>query len=214
VEAVARLLEERDGVAPQAAREAAMAAQCHIGMARRLARDPEARARREKVLELPLGAASVGQAVLAAGELVEVAQAEAKAQLEERDAVDRAALHRALGVQEGDRSMPPAARAAVRQFDEDSKRRATRLQRDVLDRAMLDLLSFYRDVLAVQNRAGVELINGGHAGAVERVAQTSGEAATLRRIEALDQARQRLAGNVQPALALEAMAVGLVLAGE
>ena len=52
VEAVARLLVERDGVDPAVADTAARAAQSHIGMARRLARDPDARDRRRRTLEL------------------------------------------------------------------------------------------------------------------------------------------------------------------
>jgi len=49
---VARLLVERDGVDPALADAAARAAQSHIGLARRLARDPEARERRAKTLRL------------------------------------------------------------------------------------------------------------------------------------------------------------------
>jgi DNA polymerase-3 subunit delta' len=44
------------------------------------------------------------------------------------------------------------------------------------------------------------------------VADTSTAAATLRRVEVITEARGRLAGNVAPALAMEAMAVGLALA--
>ena len=78
VQAVAELLVRRDGVEPGLALIAARAAQSHIGIARRLARDPEARARRSRVLALATSVRGVGDAVLAAGELVEVAQAEAK----------------------------------------------------------------------------------------------------------------------------------------
>src|SRR5690606_28302855 len=42
-EVVARLLVERDGIDEDLALEAALAAQSHIGVARRLARDPQAR---------------------------------------------------------------------------------------------------------------------------------------------------------------------------
>src|SRR5690606_14167134 len=52
VEDVAALLVARDGVDPAVADAAARAAQSHIGLARRLARDPEARARRVRTLEL------------------------------------------------------------------------------------------------------------------------------------------------------------------
>ena len=99
--------------------------------------------------------------MLAAGELVETAQADAKAATEQRDAEEKAELLRSMGA-EGAATLPPALRTQVRQLEEDQKRRATRAQRDVLDRAMVDLLSLYRDVLVVQLGAGVDLVNVEH----------------------------------------------------
>lgn len=208
VEAVADLLVRRDGVDPAVAAVAARAAQSHIGIARRLARDPEARARRSRVLSIPPRVRGVGDAVLAAGELVETAQADAKASTEDRDATERAALLRSMGA-EGAATVPPALRAQVRQLEEEQKRRATRAQRDVLDRAMTDLLSLYRDVLVIQLRAGVELVNVEHEEAVRTLAETSTPEQTVRRMDAIGQARTRLAGNVAPLLAVEAMTIAL-----
>lgn len=208
VEAVAGLLVRRDGVDPTTALVAARAAQSHIGIARRLARDPEARARRAAVLAVAPRIRGVGDAVLAAGELVETAQAEAKAATEQRDAEERAALLHTLGA-EGAATLPPTVRAQVRQLEEDQKRRATRAQRDVLDRAMVDLLSLYRDVLVVQLGADVDLVNVEEEPAVRRLAESTTAEQTLRRMDAVGQARTRLAGNVAPLLAVEAMAIAL-----
>lgn len=208
VEAVTRLLVTRDGVDAHVAEVAARAAQSHVGIARRLARDPEARARRTAVLAIASRIRGVGDAVLAAGELVETAQADAKAATEERDAAERAALLHQLGA-DGAGTLPPAVRGEVRRLEEEQKRRATRAQRDVLDRAMVDLLSLYRDVLVVQLGAGVELVNVEHDAAVRALAADSTAEQTLRRMDAVGQARTRLAGNVAPLLAVEAMAVAL-----
>lgn len=208
VDAVAALLVSRDGVDPAVAAVAARAAQSHVGIARRLARDPEARARRSAVLGIAAKIRGVGDAVLAAGELVETAQADAKAATEQRDAEEKAALLRSMGA-EGAATLPPTLRTQVRQLEEDQKRRATRAQRDVLDRAMVDLLSLYRDVLVVQLGAGVELVNIEHTEAVSTLAAASTAEQTLRRMDAVGQARTRLAGNVAPLLAVEAMAVAL-----
>ena len=208
VEAVAGLLVRRDGVDPVTALVAARAAQSHVGIARRLARDPEARARRNRVLELAGGIRGVGDAVLAAGELVETAQAEARAATGEKDAAERAALLHSLGA-EGAATLPPALRAQVRQLEEEQKRRATRSQRDVLDRSMVDLLSLYRDLLVVQLGADVELVNAEHEQLVRELAAGTTPAQTLRRMDAVGVARTRLAGNVAPLLAVEAMAVAL-----
>lgn len=203
-EAVAELLVTRDGVDPEIAHVAARAAQSHVGVARRLARDPEARERRSKVLSIPASIRGVGDAVLAAGELVEIAQTDAKAATADRDAAERAELLRSLGA-EGETRLPPALRAQLTQLEKDQKRRATRVQRDVLDRAMVDLLSLFRDVLMVQLGAGLELMNVEHREVVTELAQSSTPEQTLHRMDAIGVARTRLAGNVAPLLAVEAM---------
>ncbi|MCC2336307.1 DNA polymerase III subunit delta' [Cellulomonas wangsupingiae] len=208
VDAVVELLVRRDGADPHVAQVAARAAQSHIGIARRLARDPQARAARASVLSLASRVRGVGDAVLAAGELVETAQADAKAATEERDAAERNELLRGMGA-EGANTLPPSLRAQVRQLEEEQKRRATRAQRDVLDRAMVDLLSLYRDVLVVQLGADVDLVNVEQEGEVRALAAGSTPEQTLRRMDAVGQARTRLAGNVAPLLAVEAMAIAL-----
>lgn len=205
---VAALLVRRDGIDPQMAAFAARAAGSHVGLARRLARDEGARIRRREVLALPAQVRDVGTAVLAAGQLVEVAAEEAKAATEARDAAEREALLTSLGAH-GQATLPPAVRAQVRQLEENQKRRATRAQRDVLDRSLLDLLSLYRDVLVVQLGADVPLVNTAEAAEVARLAGDSTAEQTIRRMDAIAEARERLEGNVAPLLAMEAMAVAL-----
>jgi DNA polymerase III subunit delta' len=207
-DAVASLLVERDGIDPRLAGVAARAAQSHIGIARRLARDPDARDRRARLLAIPASIRGVGDAVLAAGRLVEVSQAEAKAATEDRDAREKAALLRALGAEAG-ATLPPALRTQVKALEDEQKRRATRAQRDVLDRSMIDLLSLYRDVLVVQLGADVELVNVELEDTVRGLAGSSTAEQTLRRMDAIGEARTRLAGNVAPLLAVEAMTIAL-----
>jgi len=207
-DAVAALLVERDGVSQEVALEAARAAQSHIGVARRLARDTGARARRDQVLALATEIRGVGDAVLAAADLVSVADDDAKASAEDRDGAERAELMVTLGVDDSGR-LPPALRAQVRQLEDDQKRRATRMKRDVLDRAILDLMSLYRDAAAVQVGASVHLVNESHRGHIEQLAARTTLADTVRCLDALGTARTRLAGNVAPLLAMEAMTLAL-----
>ncbi|GIG53806.1 DNA polymerase III subunit delta' [Demequina activiva] len=207
-EVVARLLIERDGVEPELARQCAYAAQSHIGVARRLARDPAARARRDQVLALATDIRGVGDAVLAAADLVAVAEEDAKAATEERDVEERNALLRTLGADDGGR-LPPALRSQVKQLEDDQKRRATRHKRDVMDRAIVDLMSLYRDVAAVHVGAAQPLINESHRGHIEALAARTELADTMRCLDALSTTRDRLASNVAPLLALEAMALAL-----
>jgi DNA polymerase III subunit delta' len=205
---VAELLVRRHGVDPAVAAFAARAAGSHVGVARRLALDEGARIRRRDVLRLPGALSTVGTAVLAAAELVSVAAEEAKDATAERDAVERAALLHSLGA-EGAGTLPPAVRAQVKQLEENQKRRATRAQRDVLDRSLVDLLSLYRDVLVVQLGADVELVNAELADEVARLARGSSPDGTVRRMDALGVARERISANVAPLLAVEALMVEL-----
>lgn len=207
-EAVADLLVRRDGADPATALSAARAAQSHVGLAKRLARDAGARERRTAVLSIARRIRGVGDAVLAAGELVEVAKAEATSATQERDAAEKAELLRTLGVADGE-TLPPRLRSQLKQLEDDQKRRATRHQRDVLDRAMVDLLSLYRDVLVVQLGAEVELVNAELADTVRALAADSTPEQTVRRMDSIGVARTRLGGNVAPLLALEAMAIAL-----
>src|SRR5690606_30731442 len=192
---VAGLPVRRGGIDADVALAAARAAQSHGGLARRRARGPEGRERRRAGREIAQRIRGVGDAVLAAGELVEVSKAEATAATAERDAVERAEFMRGLGVQEGD-TLPPRLRSQVKQLEDDQKRRATRRQRDVLDRSMVDLLSLYRDVLVVQLGATVDLINVEHAAAVRTLAADSTPKQTIRRTDPIGAPRAPLEGHV------------------
>lgn len=206
---VAALIQRRDGVDTETAERAARHAQSHIGMAHRLATSEQARQRRERTLELALTVRSVSSAVLAAAELLEIAGADAKAITEERDAEERERALRSLGVEPGG-TIPLALRTQLRQLEEDQKRRATRSLRDGIDRILTDLLSLYRDVMMLQLGSGSELVNtelGGRLGALS--ARTT-PAATLAAMDVIATARQRIDGNVAPALAVEAMLTAIL----
>jgi DNA polymerase-3 subunit delta' len=208
-EAVAELLVERDGVDPQMAVFAARAAQSHIGMARRLATDEQARIRRREVLQVPLRLHSVGEAVLHAAQLLDTARAEADDGTAERDEAERADLLRALGADPQARTQPPYIRSQLKTLTDNQKRRATRFVRDMIDRSLLDLLSLYRDVLVVHADPGAELVNAEMRPDVERLAQRLAPSQAVRCMDAIRDARERIAANVAPLLALEAMAVRL-----
>lgn len=208
VQAVAELLIERDGVQPELAQECARAAQSHIGMARRLALHPDARAYRAKVLQIATGIRGVGDAVLAAKELVDDATEQSKTATGERDAAERAELLQALGIEAGAR-VPPALRAQVRRMEDDQKRRAKRALVDLLDRSMVDLLSFYRDVLITQLGSGQDVVNTAAAEAVEGQARNTRPEQSVRRMRAVGVARGRMAANAAPLLTMEALAVAL-----
>ena len=208
-EAVAELLSRRDGIDPDAALAAARAAQSHVGLARRLARDADARARRDEIVALPLRITDFGAAMAAADALVQVAGAESGASAAERNAAEREKLLLQLGADPAARTQPPAVRSALTQLEKDQKARATRFTRDMVDRALIDLASTYRDALMLSVGAQVDLVNVTQTDAVQELARRLDPAGLLRALDAIGLARTRIEANVPPQLALEAMAISL-----
>ncbi|WP_328651298.1 DNA polymerase III subunit delta' [Micromonospora sp. NBC_00330] len=210
--AVAEVLVRRDGIAPDVAQWAAAAAQGHVGRARRLARDPEARKRREAVLAVPRRLTGVGAAFDAASALIEAAEAEAEASVTEADTTERAALETALGAGGTGRGAAGAMRGAAGQLKELEKRqksRATRAQRDALDRALVDLAGFYRDALTMALRAPVAPVHTDTAALAGAGAQKWDAEGALRRLEAVLACRAAIEANVKPRIAVEAMMLAL-----
>ena len=208
--AVAKVLIERDGIEPARALAAARAAQGHVGRARRLATDPSAAKRRSDVLRVPLSATSLGPALAAAAALVRTAEEEAKAVTEELDEPERHSLRRAYGEGSSGKGVAKAMRGmagAMKDLEDRQKSRATRVKRDTLDQALLELALFYRDVMMVQLGASVELANSDAD--LRQVASGSSAEATLRRIQAIMRCRERLTLNVAPLLAVEEMTLSL-----
>jgi DNA polymerase III subunit delta' len=203
---VAELLVRRNGVDPASALRAARESQSHIGMAQRLATNADARKRRSRTLQLALGISTVSDAVLAAATLLELAADDAKAITQERDAEERADALRSLGVAPGG-TIPAALRSQLKAMEDDQKRRATRSLRDGIDRILVDLLSLYRDVLLLQLGAPTEPVNLAIRPELEAAAARSTPAATLATLDAIATARDRIDGNVAPALALESMLI-------
>jgi len=211
-DAVAAMLGTRDGVSADLAAWAAAAAQGHVGRARRLARDPHARERRSAVLAVPRQLAGVGACFEAASALIEAAEAEAAAAVTETDAAERAALQTALGAGGTGRGAAAAARGAAGQLKDLERRqksRATRAQRDALDRALVDLAGFYRDVLAVALAAPVAPVHTDTAAMASAAASRWTAESALRRLSAVLDCRAAIEANVKPRIAVEAMMLAL-----
>jgi DNA polymerase-3 subunit delta' len=212
VDAVADALVRRDGIAPDVARWAAAAAQGHVGRAALLARDAEARKRREAVLAVPRQLTGVGAAFDAASALIEAAEAEAAAAVAELDEAERAALQTALGAGGTGRGTAGALRGAAGQLKDLEKRqksRATRAQRDALDRALVDLAGFYRDAVVAALGAPVAPVHTDTAAMAEAGARRWGAEGALRRLEAVLECRAAIEANVKPRVAVEAMMLTL-----
>ena len=212
-QAVAEVLVRRDGVDPAMAAFAAQAAQGHIGRARRLALHEDARSERRDVLSLPRSLQGVGSALQAAKDLVDAAQAEAARLNKDRDASEKDELSTALGGGATGKgysgSAPRGGAGALKELEKRQKSRGTRTSRDALDRALVDLAAFYRDVLLIQLGTGTTLIHGDLGEQAATIARATTAEATLRRIQAVLDCRTALDGNVAPLLAVESMALSL-----
>ncbi len=209
VEAVAGLLTRRDGVDPSMARYAARAAQSHVGLARRLARDEGARIRRRDVISLPGKIRTIGDAIGAAADLATITDEESTAASTERDAAQRARLMETLGADPAARTQPPHIRSQLSALEKEQKTRATRFGRDMVDRSLVDLLSIHRDALVLRLGAKVDLVNQDSIDLVRSLASSHSAEQLLQAMDAIGEARERINANVPPLLALEAMAVTL-----
>ena len=212
-DAVAEVLVQRDGVDPATARWASRVAQGHVGRARRLARDPQAQARRRAVLSVPRSLTRVAACFDAADALIKAAEEEAAAATVELSARETEGLKQALGAGGTGKGAAGAARGTAGQLKELERRqksRATRAQRDALDRALVDLAAFYRDVLMLRLGAPVSLVHADIADLAEAAAAKWTPESVLRRIEAVLGCREAIELNVKPRIAVEAMMLGLL----
>jgi DNA polymerase-3 subunit delta' len=201
-----------EGVDPAMAAFAARAAQGHIGRARALATDEQARLRRQEVLRIPGRLRDLPSCLAAAADLLDAASDDAKAITDPMDVREEGELLRAYG--EGADGVTSArikrlASSALKELQRTQKSRRTRAVRDQLDRALVDLIAYYRDVLVLQTGSPVSLVNEELRPALESEAATSDVVRTGRRLEAVSRARLALQANVAPLLALEALTVEL-----
>lgn len=212
--AVADVLVRRDKVPRADAEWAARAAQCHVGRARRLACDPQARDRRRAVLAIPASLTSLAACFAAADDLVGAAEAEARALSDELDGQETEALKVALGAGGTGKGTAGTARGtagALKDLERRQKSRATRAQRDALDRALVDLAGYYRDVLACQFGADVPPAHPDVEADVRKLARVLPPESVLTRLDAVLACRKALELNVKPRIAVEALTTALRL---
>ena len=217
VDAVADVLVRRDGVDPALAAWSAAAAGGHVGRARHLARDETARLARKAVLDVPLSLVSLAACLNAADDLVGAAKEESDRTSAELDGAETEAVKQSLGVGARGPGVAAASRGAgqLKELEKRQKSRATRLGRDSLDRALVDLAALYRDalVVATSGTEGVTLAHPDRRADAEELARRIGPEGALRRIDAVLDCRRALEQNVKPQVAVEALTVALRLPG-
>jgi len=201
--AITKLLIERDQIETKTAEFVARASGGHIGRARRLALDATARQNRENILRLPLMIKDIASAYKAAQFLVDSAKSEAVADAEEKDQNEISKLKEAWGSTGS--KMVTGGSKAIKELEKEQKSRSTRMVRDYLDRALLDLATLYRDIMLVQANSTESLINQDLLEEIKQLAALKSPARTVEQIDAILRTRRNLAQNAAPLLLIEAL---------
>jgi DNA polymerase-3 subunit delta' len=201
--AVAKLLIERDHINKELAEFAARASQGHIGIAKHLATNKQSRDNRLATLKLPLTIKCITTAYKAAELLVNSAKTQAYTDSENRDETDLANLKQAWGSTGS--KMPTGGAKAIKELEKEQKTRGTRMVRDYLDRALLDLATLYRDVLLVQSGSGDNLTNQDIKDVITNIANSTTKSKTQINMQAILKARINLAYNSTPLLITESL---------
>ncbi len=205
LDAITKVLVTRNGISPGMADLIARVSQGHIGRANLLARSETMRSNRKKIMCLPLQLESLPAAFHAAKFLVDLATAEANASSEKHDEMEIEKLQVAYGKGATGRGMALGGAKAVRELEKELKSRTTRIIRDSIDGALLDIATFFRDVMIMQAGNPNLVINTDMRDVMERYAAKSSSHSTIYKIAAIMEARESLARNAAPLVTCEAL---------
>ena len=198
------------GVDPAMAAFAARASQGHIGRARGLATEEQARMRRQSDLRTVFNLRDVPTCVVAAGEIVKEATSAANTRADLLDTKEDEQLKLAFGIEDGTRVTGSSKRtvdAAKKQLLATQKTRRKRMVRDEVDRSLVDLLGLYRDILMIQLGSSLELINQEMRPQMEQLAARGNAADSTRILETIELTRASVQANTPPQLAVEALMI-------
>ncbi|SUE16420.1 DNA polymerase III delta' subunit [Rhodococcus gordoniae] len=212
VDAIARVLEATDDIDPKTAQWAASVSAGHVGRARRLAVDEGARDNRARALAVAGAVLRPATTYAAADELGRSAETEAKEISAERDERETEELKTALGAGGTGKGAAGALRGSagvLKELERTQKSRKTRTERDIMDRALIDLAGLYRDALVHAFGSRVTLNHPDMSDRAADLASRTRPEALLECIEAILDCREALAQNVKPRFALAALAARL-----
>jgi DNA polymerase-3 subunit delta' len=205
IDAVTQVLIKRDIISPTMADFAARVSQGHIGRAKYLANNELVRSNRKVIMQLPLQLGSLAAAFQAAQTLVDLATTEANASSDDRDEKEVEKLQEAYGKGATGRGMATGAAKAVKELEKEQKSRATRMVRDSIDGALLDLATFYRDVMMAQAGVTDSIINSDMRSEIESYATSFPAHTAAQKLSAILEARNHLAMNAAPLVTCEAL---------
>jgi DNA polymerase-3 subunit delta' len=190
---------------------AAKVSQGHIGRARFLATNETARSNRKVIMQLPIQLGSLASALQAAQTLVDLATEEAKSTSGSRDEIEIEKLQEAYGKGATGRGMATGGSKAVKELEKEQKSRSTRMVRDSIDGALLDLATFYRDVMMIQSGSTEALINSDLSREIATYSTSAPASSSIKKLDDIMLTRTHLAMNAAPLAACEALMCRLAL---
>ena len=205
IDSVTQVLIKRDNISPTMADFAARVSQGHIGRAKYFATSESGRRNRKVIMQLPLQLGSLAAAFQAAQTLVEISTTGANISSKELDEKEVGKLQEAYGKGATGQGMATWAPKAIKELEKEQKSRGTRMLRDSIDGALLDLATFYRDVMMAQAGATELMINADIRTEIESYALSCPAYSAVQKMSAIMEARRHLAMNAAPLVTCEAL---------
>lgn len=180
----------------------ARVSQGHIGRARFIATNHDAQKHRKEVLALPLTLKDIDSCFKVAQKLLDIAEEQAENENAERDALELKELQDAY--QGTGRGLISGGAKAIKDLEKEQKSSTTRSIRDNIDASLLDIATFYRDVLVLQSQSA-EILNIDLVEEITNYSRTTSTRRTLDQIDLVLTARTNLSRNAAPLATLEAL---------
>lgn len=212
-ESVSRYVIEQTKVDPNIAKLAARISQGNIDEALLYASNESIRTSRDELIAGILRMSSACDAIVLAGNIIDDAKSQAEDEVQKEVENQQKEFRRINGLSDEDRipTKLRSAYAALSKKDE-IKRKVTRKTRDSINRSLDAIDTLYRDVLVILNNAQstAQLINQQYKYNIENLAKRFSLKDVLFRIDAISDARRRLACNGNTTLDCEALLCSLI----
>lgn len=212
-ESVSRYVIEQTNVEPNIAKLAARISQGNIDEALLYASNESVRTSRDELIAGILRMNSACDAIVLSGNIIDNAKSQAEDEVQKEVENQQKEFRRINGLSDEDRipTKLRSAYAALSKKDE-IKRKVTRKTRDSINRSLDAIDTLYRDVLVILNNAQstAQLINQQYKYNIENLAKRFSLKDVLFRIDAIADARRRLACNGNTTLDCEALLCSLI----
>ncbi|MGV0406090.1 DNA polymerase III subunit delta' [Corynebacterium marquesiae] len=197
-----------EGASDHDAYLAALTSLRHVGRARRLVNDPAVQKRRAVAINLAEEVFHGSQGFQAVTSLLKLVDSEAKESHKDQEEAELAKLEQTLGVGAKGKGAAKAqrdARSAIKELQDQHKKRAKRRVIDNLDLVLVDLSGVYRDALMQKVGAQVDLTHPDFAGLSGELAQRVSEEGLLDCQAAITLCREQLTQNVGTQIAFDGL---------